>query len=99
MVPPLFAAGPWTDDLHPDAASVEDYALSSANGALSVPAYLRRRRLSVGNSQVHSASGEAPAHTCPGSLSPPGRVLVLVNVFDLCGDYTARFPNRQLVCT
>src|SRR6185503_8126961 len=35
----------------------------------------------VGDSQVHSASGEAPAHTCPGSLSPPGRVLVLINVF------------------
>ena len=48
------------------------------------------------NSQVHSASGEAPAHSLPGSLSSPGRVLVLVNVFvRLVWDYTDGFRNRQ----
>jgi hypothetical protein len=48
------------------------YALSSANGARSGPAYLCFETRSVGNSQVHSAAGEAPAHTFP-RLSEPAR--------------------------
>src|SRR5260370_2120209 len=77
--PVFFKAG----DLISRCVPMQGYILSSANGARSGPAYslLDRQMFSVGNSQVHSTSGLAPAHTLPGSLSLPGRVLVLVNVF------------------
>src|SRR5207253_731782 len=86
-------------DLKTDAASVRGYALSAANGARSGPAYvlpLRKWKRSVDDSQVHSASGAAPAHTVTRFSEPartrtrPGQRLLICR-----RHYTARRRLRQ----